>query len=51
MSVGRFIGCLIIAVMFGILGIFDQEGFFNAGFFVMIIMSIPSLFVGIFKNE
>ena len=51
MSVGRFIGCLVVAVIFGINGIFFQEGFFNIGFIIMSILSIPSLFVGVFKNE
>lgn len=47
MSVGRFLGCLAVAICFGIDGLcFHNEGFFNPGFLIMLVLSIPSLFIG-----
>jgi len=45
MNLGRFIGCLVVAILFGINGLFFQEGFFNLGFLTMSILSIPSLII------
>lgn len=46
MSIGRFAGCLAVAICFGIIGLFIQEGFFNFGFLTMALLSIPSLLTG-----
>jgi len=45
MSIGRFVGCLVVAILFGINGIYFGEGFFNLGFYTMTILSILSLFL------
>jgi len=53
MCIGRFIGCLVVAILFGLNGlfIFSEEGFFNCGFIIMTLLSIPSLFVSLVKIE
>ena len=45
MKIGNFLGCLVIAIFFGIVGIHIGEGFINYGSVLMGLASLPFLFL------
>jgi len=43
MNKGKFLGCLVIAILFGLIGLYFGEGFVNYGLVLMTLVSIPYL--------
>ena len=45
MKIGNILGCLLIGLFFGLTGMYFGEGFLNYGSVLMVLVSIPFLFL------
>jgi len=50
MKIGNFLGCIVLAICFGFMGVFAGDNFINYGSVLMGLCSLPFLFL-LFENN